>query len=100
MMPKRNLSCPVAAFLSPLKWSKTIWSLAMLIALFGCASRPTLAQLATTPPMGWNSWNHFGAKVSDADIRAAADALVATGMRDSGYVYVNIDDGWQGKRTE
>ena len=99
-MPKRNLSCPVAAFLSPLEWSKTIWSLAMLIALFGCASRPTLAQLATTPPMGWNSWNHFGAKVSDADIRAAADALVATGMRDSGYVYVNIDDGWQGKRTE
>jgi alpha-galactosidase len=100
MMPKRDLSCPVAAFLSPLKWSKTIWSLAMLIALFGCASRPTLAQLATTPPMGWNSWNHFGAKVSDADIRAAADALAATGMRDSGYVYVNIDDGWQGKRTE
>lgn len=72
----------------------------MLIAFFGFASRSTLAQLATTPPMGWNSWNHFGAKVSDADIRAAADALVATGMRDSGYVYVNIDDGWQGKRTE
>lgn len=100
MVPKRNLKCPVAAFLSPLKRSKTTLSLAMLIAFFGFASRSTLAQLATTPPMGWNSWNHFGAKVSDADIRAAADALVATGMRDSGYVYVNIDDGWQGKRTE
>ncbi len=48
--------------------------------------------------MGWSSWNHFGAKVSDADIRATADALVATGMRDNGYQYVNIDDGWQGKR--
>lgn len=50
--------------------------------------------------MGWNSWNHFGAKVSAADVRAAADAMVASGMKDAGYVYVNIDDGWQGKRDE
>jgi alpha-galactosidase len=48
--------------------------------------------------MGWNSWNYFGEKVSDADIRHAADQLVATGMRDAGYVYVNIDDTWEGKR--
>ena len=48
--------------------------------------------------MGWNSWNHFGDKVNDADIRAAADAMVASGMRDAGYVYVNIDDGWEGER--
>lgn len=54
--------------------------------------------LAPTPPMGWNSWNHFGAKVSDAIIRKQADAMVSSGMRDVGYKYVNIDDGWQGKR--
>ncbi len=48
--------------------------------------------------MGWNSWNHFGGKVTDADIRSAADALVSTGMRDAGYVYVNVDDTWQGQR--
>lgn len=54
--------------------------------------------LALTPPMGWNSWNHFGAKVTDADVRAAADAMVASGMRDAGYRYINIDDGWEGKR--
>jgi alpha-galactosidase len=53
---------------------------------------------AATPPMGWNSWNFFADKVSDADVRSAADALVSTGMRDAGYVYVNIDDGWQGQR--
>jgi alpha-galactosidase len=53
---------------------------------------------AVTPPMGWNSWNHFANKVTDADVRSAADALVATGMRDAGYVYVNVDDTWQGKR--
>lgn len=49
---------------------------------------------AVTPPMGGNSWNHFGTNVSDADVRAAADALVATGMRDAGYLYVNVDDSW------
>jgi alpha-galactosidase len=48
--------------------------------------------------MGWNSWNHFFQHVSDADVRAAADAMVANGMRDAGYIYVNIDDGWQGTR--
>jgi alpha-galactosidase len=48
--------------------------------------------------MGWNSWNHFAEKVTQADVRAAADALVASGMRDAGYVYINIDDTWEGKR--
>jgi alpha-galactosidase len=48
--------------------------------------------------MGWNSWNFFAEKVSDKDIRAAADQLVATGMKDAGYVYVNIDDTWEGER--
>jgi alpha-galactosidase len=56
------------------------------------------AQLAPTPPMGWNSWNHFAERVNDQVIREAADALVASGMRDAGYVYVNIDDTWEGQR--
>ena len=56
------------------------------------------APLAATPPMGWNSWNHFAEKVDDAAVRSAADALVSSGMRDAGYVYVNIDDTWEGQR--
>ncbi len=47
--------------------------------------------------MGWNSWNHFADKVSDKDVRAAADALVSSGMKDAGYIYVNIDDTWESK---
>ena len=54
--------------------------------------------LAATPPMGWNSWNHFGGKVTAADVRGAADALVSSGMRDAGYIYVNIDDTWEAGR--
>jgi alpha-galactosidase len=56
------------------------------------------AELAAKPPMGWNSWNHFASHVTDADVRSAADMLVSTGMRDAGYIYVNLDDTWQGKR--
>jgi alpha-galactosidase len=48
--------------------------------------------------MGWNSWNWFAEKVTDKDIRAAADLMVSSGMKDAGYTYVNIDDAWQGKR--
>src|SRR5271163_710257 len=55
-------------------------------------------QLAATPPMGWNSWNHFATRVTDADVRATADILVSSGMKDAGYIYVNIDDSWEGER--
>jgi len=56
--------------------------------------------LAKTPPMGWNSWNQFRAQVSDKLVRDSADAMVRNGMKDAGYLYVNIDDTWQGKRDE
>jgi alpha-galactosidase len=59
---------------------------------------PALPLVAQTPPMGWNSWNYFADKVDDKGIRDAADQLVATGMKDAGYIYVNIDDTWEGKR--
>ena len=51
--------------------------------------------LASTPPMGWNSWNKFGCNVSEDLIRQIADAMGASGMKDSGYQYVVIDDCWQ-----
>jgi alpha-galactosidase len=56
--------------------------------------------LARTPPMGFSTWNHFQTSIDDQTIRDVGDALVATGMRDAGYVYVNVDDGWQGERDE
>src|SRR5437879_7738053 len=56
--------------------------------------------LARTPPMGWNSWNKFASRVDDAAVRGMADAMAANGMKDAGYVYVNIDDNWQGEREK
>jgi len=51
-------------------------------------------RIALTPPLGWNSWNCFGSDVDDSKIRAAADAMVATGLADYGWTYINIDDCW------
>jgi alpha-galactosidase len=59
-----------------------------------------LAQLAPTPPMGWNSWNKFGCNVSEQLLRDMADAMVKSGMKDAGYKYVVIDDCWQVSRDK
>ena len=54
--------------------------------------------LARTPPMGWNSWNKFHGRVDDASVRGMADAIASNGMKEAGYIYVNIDDTWEGGR--
>lgn len=50
--------------------------------------------LGMTPPMGWNSWNHFYCGIDENLIKQTADALVSTGLAKLGYKYVNIDDCW------
>ena len=49
--------------------------------------------VARTPPMGWNSWNKFACKgLNEQVVRATADAIASNGMKDAGYVFVNLDD--------
>ena len=83
-------------------------SVTVLVAVCGLSTVPIngqaskvsapQSQLAATPPMGWNSWNFFNHNVTDKDVRDSADQIVASGMKDAGYVYVNIDDSWEGDR--
>lgn len=74
-----------------------------LLAIAACAM-PATAQkyegLAKTPQMGWNTWNKFADKIDQDLIKETADLLVSTGLRDAGYVYLNIDDCWHGQRDE
>lgn len=71
----------------------------LALIVFSSPFRGTEAQeVAATPPMGWNSWNHFHRSVDDAIVRAQADAMVSSGMKAAGYVYINIDDTWEGER--
>ncbi len=51
-------------------------------------------RICLTPPMGWNSWNNWACAVDDAKVRAAADAMIAAGLVDHGWTYINIDDCW------
>src|SRR5713226_9061350 len=54
--------------------------------------------LARTPPMGWNSLNKFASRVGDVTVRSIADAMAGDGMKEAGYLYINIDDTWEGGR--
>ena len=52
------------------------------------------SRLAATPPMGFSVWNAFGCGVDEATVRAIADTMVADGLRDAGYHFLNLDDCW------
>lgn len=81
------------------------WQMVLLTVVLTFQAIPLGAQtrgdsLALTPPMGWNDWYQFGCQVSDPIVRAAADAIVSSGMKAAGYEYVNVDDCWQGQRDK
>lgn len=68
-----------------------------ILFLFFCSSNMYAQKfegLAATPPMGWNTWNTFRTNINEQLIRETADMLVSSGMRDAGYVYLVLDDGW------
>ncbi len=65
--------------------------------LMGCAL--SLNAQVETPTMGWSSWNTFLVNISEDIIKGQADAMVSQGLKDVGYQYINIDDGFQYGRT-
>ncbi len=54
--------------------------------------------IALTPPIGWNGWNSWEAKIDQDKVLASANAMVKTGLADHGWTYINVDDAWMGKR--
>ncbi|NOY37297.1 MAG: glycoside hydrolase family 27 protein [Chlorobi bacterium] len=66
----------------------------LISVIFLNGSAQKYEQLAKTPPMGWNSWNCFRSDIDEAKIKSIADAMVSSGMKDAGYQYIVIDDGW------
>ena len=55
-------------------------------------------RIALTPPMGWSSWNAFGQTITQEKIEHIAKMLIKNGLNQHGFTYINMDDGWQGKR--
>jgi alpha-galactosidase len=70
------------------------------ILFAGVAHAQKFEGLASTPPLGWNSWNHFGCNVSEETLKSATDHIVSSGMKAAGYQYVVVDDCWQGMRDK
>jgi len=83
-------------------WHAIALSLSVALALCSAAApsraandQPPKPRLAPTPPMGWNSWEAFRREFDEDVIKAQADAMVTTGLRDAGYTYLVIDGGWK-----
>lgn len=81
--------------------SKILASVIILLSAISVFSQTAAKEnLAPTPPMGWNSWNKFGCKIDEKIIRETADAIVSSGMKDAGYIYLNIDDCWMSDKRD
>ena len=75
---------------------------ACALAFFGFASQ-TFAHpdsLVLTPPLGWNSWNVFHENINEKQIKEVADAMVSSGLKDAGYIYLNLDDNWMDTKRD
>lgn len=72
----------------------TVFTVSFITSLFA----QKYENLALTPPMGWNSWNKFACNIDENLIKGIADQMVESGLRDAGYIYLNLDDCWHGER--
>lgn len=71
----------------------------LLLAALALSVMSATADNNFAPPiMGWSSWNTYHVNISDSLIRTQADAMVRLGLKDLGYNYINIDDGFFGER--
>jgi alpha-galactosidase len=73
-----------------------------LLILFGntITNAQKAEHIALTPPMGWNSWNCFSEDISDEKIKSMADAMVSSDMKNAGYEYIVVDEGWMTKERD
>jgi alpha-galactosidase len=80
--------------------------LAILLIFASCArsnfplQKTKFEGLALTPPMGWNSWNNFQENINENLVEGMADAMISSGMKDAGYSYLVLDDGWMAKERD
>ncbi len=75
--------------------SSRVFAAAALATLgFAATANAHPDSLVLTPPLGWNSWNVFHENINENQIKEVADAMVTSGLRDAGYIYLNLDDNW------
>ncbi len=65
---------------------------AAVLSLLVAAATSNAQNPAPTPPLGWNSWDAYGLTIDEADYRA--NTTVLAGLREYGWEYSVIDEGW------
>ena len=68
---------------------RSVFLFALVVALPLCG----YPQVATAPPMGWNSWDSYGLTITEQQFKQNVDWL-HTHLQPSGWQYVVIDEGW------
>ena len=76
------------------KFNKSILLLVLATISFFPVDAQKFEGLALTPPMGWNSWNTFQTHIDEPLLKGMVDTYVSSGMKDAGYTYFVLDDGW------
>jgi alpha-galactosidase len=64
----------------------------LLMGLLSVQAQPARGSIASTPPMGWNSWDAYGLTIDEAQFRD--NVKVLAGMKQYGWQYAVIDEGW------
>ncbi len=77
---------------------KTLFFLLILLSINIQAQK--FEALAKTPPLGWNSWNTFATDINEQLVKDIADKFVELGLKDAGYEYIVLDDGWMAKERD
>lgn len=79
---------------------KNKFLLVIAVLFFATTNAQKFEGLAMTPPMGWNSWNTFQTNINEKLVKETADKMVSSGMKDAGYEYLVLDDGWMAKERD
>ncbi|GGK22377.1 hypothetical protein GCM10007962_15690 [Yeosuana aromativorans] len=77
---------------------KIVFILLLLVPIVTQAQK--FENLAQTPPLGWNSWNTFGTDINEQLVKDIADKFIKLGLKDAGYQYIVLDDGWMAKERD
>lgn len=77
---------------------RNLFLIVLCLLLSSAVNAQKWEKLGATPPMGWNSWNKFQRDIDEQKIVGVIDVICSSGLRDAGYVYVNLDDCWHGER--
>lgn len=89
---KRNGTCPICYL------KRLIGIRESVTDIF--APSPYENGVASTPPMGWSSWNTFKNRIDEDLIYDTAKAMAESGLKDAGYTYINLDDNWMSSERD